>query len=336
VWAELGEALLDRAGASGEWDDVLAAEAALLRSLGIQETQEAFRTMARLRVHQHRFEEAETWARRALAAWPEDAAAGSALLDALLARGRTAEACALHEEPAGASPGFHALAGRARCRFHRGDLPGAHAGLEAALVALEPLGDEPGARAARAWCHLLGGSWRFEAEDAPGALDAYERALSLGPDDLDALEHRAEWEATHGDPVAAERRYAAIASRTTRPDLRLAWAESLLALGREEEGRRVVAEAEAAFRRRLAAGDLGARRGLALLLLDHDGDPAEALALAEADFADRPDAFGHDTLAFALHRAGRVEEARATLRAAGPEALLWRVVREHARVIAGP
>ena len=52
------------------------------------------------------------------------------------------------------------------------------------------------------------------------------------------------------------------------------------------------------------------RRTLAQYLADHDLEPQRAVELAEVDVSQRSDPFGLDTYAWALYRAGRVEEAR--------------------------
>ena len=55
------------------------------------------------------------------------------------------------------------------------------------------------------------------------------------------------------------------------------------------------------------------RRTLAQYLADHDLEPERAVELAEADVSQRSDPFGLDTYAWALYRAGRVEEARSQI-----------------------
>jgi tetratricopeptide (TPR) repeat protein len=53
------------------------------------------------------------------------------------------------------------------------------------------------------------------------------------------------------------------------------------------------------------------RRDVSLFLSNHDRSPEKALELAEADLATRQDSGAYDTLAWALYRNGRYEEARA-------------------------
>ena len=60
---------------------------------------------------------------------------------------------------------------------------------------------------------------------------------------------------------------------------------------------------------RLVHEPVGHERERAAFLLDHDRDLGPALDLAREDLGQRGDVFGHDTLAWALHKNGRHEEA---------------------------
>jgi tetratricopeptide (TPR) repeat protein len=55
------------------------------------------------------------------------------------------------------------------------------------------------------------------------------------------------------------------------------------------------------------------RRSLALFLVEHDRDLPRALELAQRDFAERPDIYGRDLLAWALFKNGRFDEADSTI-----------------------
>jgi tetratricopeptide (TPR) repeat protein len=55
------------------------------------------------------------------------------------------------------------------------------------------------------------------------------------------------------------------------------------------------------------------RRTLAQYLADHDLEPERAVELALADVNQRSDPFGFDTYAWALYRAGRIDEARSQI-----------------------
>ncbi len=93
--------------------------------------------------------------------------------------------------------------------------------------------------------------------------------------------------------------------------------------GRHAEAARFWADAEARLRQDAASGAYGHRRELARLLLTRGraADLPEALALMRQEVAVRADAETLDTMAWALSRAGRWEEAQQTIR----RALRWGV-----------
>ena len=329
VRAQLGGAYLERARANGDWEDLSRAEEALLTSLKQQETEEALRWLAAVRLDQHRFDEAAELARRALDAWPRDGIARAVLGDALLARGEVEAALRAYTMRRGQEPDFYSLSGHARCLFETGDVDGASAKLREALAGLARERPTLLVRKARAWCHLMLGSYLFETGEAQAALREYEAALRLHRSSVDIREHRAEWEVLHGDPKEAARRYEEIVHDTPRPDVLVAFGELLLRLGREQEGHRHLERAQRILRRRLAAGDVSVRRALALLLLDHGGDASEALRLARADLETRRDALAYDTLAWALFRNGRTDQARDAMRKALRHGTRRRVLGKH-------
>ena len=329
VRAQLGGVYLERARANGDWEDLSRAEEALLTSLRQQETEEALRWLAAVRLDQHRFDEAAELARRALDAWPRDGIARAVLGDALLARGEVEAALRAYTMRRGQEPDFYSLSGHARCLFETGDVDGASAKLREALAGLARERPTLLIRKARAWCHLMLGSYLFETGEAQAALREYEAALRLHRSSVDIREHRAEWEVLHGDPREAARRYEEIVLDTPRPDVLVAFGELLLRLGREQEGHRHLERAQRILRRRLAAGDVSVRRALALLLLDHGGDASEALRLARADLETRRDALAYDTLAWALFRNGRTDQARDAMRKALRHGTRRRVLGKH-------
>lgn len=334
VWAQLGAAYRKRARARGSWEDLARAEEALLRSLAQQETEEALRWLAAVRLDQHRFDEATELARRALEAWPHDGIARAVLGDALLARGEVDAALSAYRLPQGQEPDFYSLAGHARCLFATGDVEGALTKLRDALDHLDHERKTPLVQKARAWCRLTIGSYLLETGDADGALVEYEAALRLDPGSPDIREHRAEWEALCGDPEDAVRRYEEIVRGVDRPDIAVALGDLLVRLDREKEGRGHLESAEATWRRRMASGDVSVRRDLALLLLDHGDDADEALRLAREDLKTRRDALAYDTLAWALFRTGRVDEAREAMQMARRHGPRLRVLEKHSAALA--
>lgn len=110
--------------------------------------------------------------------------------------------------------------------------------------------------------------------DLDDAIDSYERSTAIlpSPDHLASL---GDLYQLTGEPGAARQQY-----------------DTVLVIGDLAELNRVVYN-----------------RQLARFLADHDRDTDRAVELAEAEMAVRQDRYGHDTLAWALHKAGRTDEA---------------------------
>jgi tetratricopeptide (TPR) repeat protein len=109
--------------------------------------------------------------------------------------------------------------------------------------------------------------------DLGGGIQLLEEVLSFGPD-ADAAVVLGDFYTMAGDVEGAERSY------------------------------RILDEAA-------ARAPEAYRRDVSLFMSNHDRSPARALELAEADLLVRHDAGAFDTLAWALYRNGRFEEARA-------------------------
>ena len=152
---------------------------------------------------------------------------------------------------------------------------------------------------------------------AAGRLDEAEalyRAVPEGTDPFhDATAGRARIAAFRGRLDEAIALFEKAVAIGPDPHMLAALGDLYLAKGQKDR-------AESAFARLLKVTDGQPEylRERARFLADHDRDLPTALALAEADFAQRQDVHGHDVLAWALFKNGRVEEAAESQRR-GPE-----------------
>ncbi|MGR8978967.1 MAG: tetratricopeptide repeat protein [Gammaproteobacteria bacterium] len=332
VWVELGSSLLNRFREKGDIRDLDEAETNLVRSLGIQESEEGRRWLAAVRLDQHRFKEAYAEASRAIWIWPEDGIARMIQTDALIAQGKYEEAERLFQEVPAEKRDFYTIVGLSRLRFTMGDVPGTFALLEEAKSKLPAADFGPYARA-RAWCSLMMGSYWFELGKKDAALKEYEESLRLRPDWIEALEHRAEWEAVYGDWKQALLRYDKILANNTRPQELAASGKLLLSKGQTAEGNERIRAAEKMLRKRLVHGDVSVHRELILILVDHTGAYEEALKLAERDLEIRQDVLAYDSLAWAAFRSGDIDRAAEAMRQATKYGTPLRVLAEHRRAI---
>ena len=159
---------------------------------------------------------------------------------------------------------------------------------------------------ARAFYRFQLGHHRFGAGDVDGAVAAYEEALAIDPAHPGAAEGLAFALAGAGRLTEAAERYRLLVETGPAADLHGLYADVLRALGDDREASR-----QEALGLDLAADTIGRnpaeRRHLVGFYLDRD--PELAVELARADAETRQDVGAHDTLAWALHHAGRHREA---------------------------
>jgi tetratricopeptide (TPR) repeat protein len=146
----------------------------------------------------------------------------------------------------------------------------------------------------------------FESGQFDAALPVLQDAVDLDPTFLSPKIELAHVLAARGDLVGG-----------------IALLEEVLSFGPDADAAVVLGDfytlagdreaAEASYRRldeAAAQAPEAYRRDVSLFLSNHDRSPQQALDLAEADLGTRHDSGAYDTLAWALYRNGRFEEAR--------------------------
>jgi tetratricopeptide (TPR) repeat protein len=139
------------------------------------------------------------------------------------------------------------------------------------------------------------------------ARQAYDRGLNILPDDPRLLLARARLAASRKDwPTAIQLGEQALSSSFDPATL------GLLSDGYAARGDRAKSEEYARAMEVSVSRQPGAyHRGWALFLLDHGRQVGRVLAKAQAELVTRKDVYGYDVAAWALHRAGRNQEALA-------------------------
>ncbi|MGH3567869.1 MAG: tetratricopeptide repeat protein, partial [Pseudonocardia sp.] len=171
-----------------------------------------------------------------------------------------------------------------------------------------------------AFCRYYLGELAWNAGRADEAAAQYERGLVASPQNIPLLQGRARVAAAQGRVDEALAGYRDITTRSPLPQYLLEYGELLEAAGRAGEAAAQYEVLAAAQRLYGAQGSTDDQMA-ALIAADH-GDPAEALRLAEAEWASRQSVFSADALGWALHVNGRHAEALAYADRAA--ALGWR------------
>ena len=161
-----------------------------------------------------------------------------------------------------------------------------------------------------AWYRSYLGILQFDAGRYDQASSHFEAAISADPSLPTAVAGLAQTRAAQGRLNEAIELYIEANNLIVDPGLLAALGDAYQAAGDPDIATAWHDSAEA-IARQASQGTIAFNRDLSLFLSDHERDPAEALALAEADLEVRQDLFTYDTYAWALYRNGRFAEARA-------------------------
>lgn len=300
LWSALGSAWIKKARAASDPALYRNASACAEIALSIAERDRAALNLRGLvLLHERRFTEARDAAERALALDEGDAVALGTLSDASLELGRFDVAVEAAQRLMDQRPSLPSYARAAHLLWLQGDVAAARQAIRLAMDAADPREPE-----ALAWVLVQDATMLWHEGDHDAADRGFARALSVLGEYPPALAGRARVALARG----AWGRAVELLERARRrsSDAEIAW---LLGDARASAGD--AAGAAQAYAEVVALGRQADRRTLALYYATKDLERAEALRLAGEERATRGDVHTEDVLAWALYRAGRLEEARA-------------------------
>jgi tetratricopeptide (TPR) repeat protein len=283
---------------------------------------------ASIRFAIHDFTGAAADAATVLAKLPVDPTALSILGDAQLELGNAAAAAATFDRLAATGPGPWLDVRRAKLAYATGQPAQAVALARSAATAAAK--DDP----ANAWFYdyALGEFSRLSG-DADGARFAYAAALAIRPADLGSLVGLARIDAFDGNVAAASAGLQRAAAIAPQPETLALLGDLATLAGDPTDASRQFATVRLTGTLSALAGSVYDRQ-LDLFQLDHGGATDAILSDAQAALAVRADPAGHDTVAWALHRLGREEEAAAESALARGSGIVDARILYHAGAIA--
>jgi len=309
TWATLGIAYVQQARVSADPSLYARAEAALDRSLEINQADNfiGYAGRSNLAGARHRFADAKQFALDGLAINGFSALLYGALSDAETQLGEYGAAADHVQRMVDLSPDTSSYARASYTWELRGDTAKATELMEQARAAAPTNEDK-----AFALSYL--GELAFDQGDADAALGHYLAALEAAPDDLLAQLGRAKALAATGQIQTALDAYAEMVDRIPDPLY-------LIPYGRLLESRGQADEAEEQYRVARVAWQLYEANGVEpdadqVLFVADKGDPQEALRLAQTAVAARPFLAVQDAHAWALYRNGRYDDALREIQAA--------------------
>jgi tetratricopeptide (TPR) repeat protein len=244
----------------------------------------------------HRFQEAEQIARTLIARRTFVLDYGL-LGDALMERGRLAEAATAYQQMLDLKPFYQSYTRAAHLRWLRGDLEGATSAIRLAIASASPRDPES---AAWAWTRLA--TYELQSGRHDAALQAVDSAFRYQPDYAAAR-------LTQGRILLAQRHVAKAiealrqaAAANPLPEYQWTLADALRAGGDHAAAAAVEAEL-------MAHGAASDPRTFALFLASRRTELPAALALVEEELRARADIFTLDAHAWALAASGRTADA---------------------------
>lgn len=310
TYYRLGDAYVQKARETGDVTYFNLAEQALEKALAIDPGyDEAARHLAFVLYSRHDFEGAAREARRALALNDKDALAWGVLGDAQLEIGRYDEADHSYAQMMRLAQDLHTYARRAGLKSLKGNVEGA---VQDLTRAIEDGLSHRRPRESVAWAQWQLGTEYFNVGDLGQAEKSYTEALATYPGYYRASAGLAHVRAAQGRYLEAIDLYQRSLTVIPLPDTVAVLGEVYERVGRGDEARKQYALVQ-------YIGDLNSlnktlyNRELAYFYANHDMKPREAVALARKEHEIRQDIYAYDILAWALHKAGQHEEAKAAV-----------------------
>ena len=251
-------------------------------------------------MNDHRFQEARSLMSTVLARTPDDPVALGTLSDADLELGRTQEAVEAAQRMMDLKPNLPSYSRAAHLQWLRGDLQDAKESLRLAIDA----GNDGKDKEPKAWVMVQAAMLFWNEGDADGAEAGFDQTLVWLPEFPPALAGKARVLLGRGDGKAAAALL--VKAYQVNPLVETGWllGDALALAGDADGSQRAWAEIE-------KRGKLADPRTLALFWATKDRQHEAALQLAEAERKTRDDEYTEDVIAWALYRAGRLDEALA-------------------------
>jgi tetratricopeptide (TPR) repeat protein len=301
-WTALGSAYLSEAGHGGDSALLSRADAAFARSLAVRPdgNADALAGQAALAGVRHDVPRARELAEQAVAIDPFDAPARGVLADALMELGEYDDGFEQVQRMLDLRPGVPSYTRASYVLELQGDTDGARAAMERALaIAASPSESE------FATFHLA--ELAFDQGDLETAETHLRAGLERDPESTELLVGLARVLVARSEQAAALDAYRRVIDELPDADHHVEYGEYLESLGRVAEAREQYAAADAATARATADGVIPDVE-VALYHADH-GRADQALDVAQEQYAGRRSIDVEDAYAWALHAAGRHEEA---------------------------
>jgi tetratricopeptide (TPR) repeat protein len=234
---------------------------------------------------------------------PDDPWNWGTLGDALIELGQYDEAAEVYQKMVTLRPDMASYNRAAWFRFLAGDMPGALEIMQRAILAGSPSAENT------AWCLVELGNLYLKSGRSGDAEASFAAAVKAFPGYHPAYAGLGKAQAVRGARRDAIANYARAQSSTPLPDYAAALYDLYRAAGDEKKAQQERDLIDVYDHLNLSNGEK-ANRNVAMIYADRGWRPERALELARAELAMRKDVYTHDSLAWALYRNRRFEEAQ--------------------------
>jgi len=254
-------------------------------------------------LNDHRFEEARELAAHVTAKHPDDPMAWGTMSDALLELGRYDEAIAAAQKMVDLKPNLPSYSRASHLQWMRGDAASAKQTVRAALDAGRDMKRDP---EPRAWVLVQAATIFWHEGDYEGAEAGFDKALECVSSFPPALVGKGRVAMAKGDHARAAELFARAYQASPLPETAWLLGDAKSAMGDAKGAADAYAKVE-------KDGKTTDPRTLSLFYSTRNVNTEEALTLAREEYTKRKDVYTEDALAWALYRAGKIDEAKASI-----------------------
>ena len=324
---QLAAAYMQKARETSDFAFNAAANDSIHKSLAIEnDNYDALKLRAKLELTYHRFAEALQTAHRAQSFRNDDHDVWGQITDALVELGDYKGAVEAAQRMVDLRPDSSAYARVSYLRSLHGDTDGAIEAMNAALKSANPNDPE-----SVAWCHVQLGNELLNAGKPDAAERHFDIALQIFPDHRLAIEAKGRARVAAGDLQAAKLIYEREQARNPSADIAAALGDLYTQIGKADLARAEFETFEILERENATLER--SWRHMINFWLDHDRNLAEALTLATREYESRKDIFTCDSLAWALFKNGKLQEAKAMIAEALRTGSKDARINDHAKAI---
>jgi tetratricopeptide (TPR) repeat protein len=303
AWADLGDALMQKARETADAGYYNHAERAYRRALALAPGHVAATTgRAWVFGSRHEFEESIAWANKAIALDGRAHHAYGLLGDAAVERGEYDDAFKHYQKMVDLRPDLSSYSRGAHLLFLAGDLRKARWLMEKAIAVGAPYAENT------AWARAQLALIYFSDGHLVAAEQLLHDARGKAPDNPHLLAALGKVKAARRDFAGAIDCYRKASASAPRHEVLVALGDLYRLTGRAAEAEKQYALVEATHKLNKANGVRGDAE-MARFYADHDRNLPEALRLAEEEYRTRKNVFVADTLAWCYYKNGRYEDA---------------------------